>query len=137
MTFDDPTTERRVVFAMICERGAFERCADLGLPDLTDYRLRAILTAVRALPNHAEDVSLEAVLTEIAVRDLSTGSRLAELVSWEWVAAQFACWTAEDYDSVKHGVEITPSYRGEWQLLERDLRWLRTLSARREKAMAA
>ena len=118
----DLPTEFRVVLSLLTEPSTFALCSDLGLPDLTDYRLRAILTAIRSLPNHADAVSVDTVLDEIRLRDMANGTQVAELITLPWLAEML--------------LKFEP-YRGECILLEHDLWWLRELSQRRERAVAA
>lgn len=80
-----PIVERRILVAMMRESHVLELCADLELGDLSDYRHRAILTAIRELQETGEDVDRQSIVRAIAMRDMKRDTHVAESVTERWL----------------------------------------------------
>lgn len=117
----DVVTERQVLVAWIAECGAFEYFADVELDDFTDPRCRAVLIAIRSLPNRAEDVHFSSVIGVLERRDRERETHIVDKVLW-WLA-----------DLICDG-EWAPAYQGRWEILQSNLAWLRELNHRRRAA---
>ena len=111
----DKETEARILAGMIVEDGVLELCAILELADLFDPRHRAILWAIRSLQKTGRSVDVLAVSDEIEMRDVEHGSHVSDHAGVAFIGG-LVC----DFRSYSS-----------WLLVNTDLTWLRTLTARR------
>lgn len=116
----DEPTEKQVIVAWVAEPRLFRFFDDVELDDFTDFRCRAVVVAIRSLPNHAEDVHFEAIVQALERRDRERETHVAEKIFW-WLA-----------DAICDG-ESAPAYERHSWILQTHLAWLRELNHRRRR----
>jgi len=122
-----PAVEARVITAMLIEPGMLDACADLELGDLSDYRHRAVLIAIRELQAAGSVVDLDSVFQAIVMRDMSRDSFVAQSVTAEFLQQLVCSGEIRENNEGRCWVATNPPYRDP-ALLAFDLAQLRRIA---------